>query len=145
MENFSKEYYKIVANSTRRPRIAAALIDYIMVFLIFIANTTIFGDKVEGGYRLEGSLNLIPFLFWILNFIIIEYKFHGSIGNLIMGLKIVSLENEELKLKSVIKRRFCDILDFLWCFGLLGILLIYNTQYSQRLGDILANTVVIKR
>jgi uncharacterized RDD family membrane protein YckC len=39
----------------------------------------------------------------------------------------------------------CDCVDIWIFFALIGFVLIKNTQYSQRLGDIFAKTLVVKK
>ena len=67
----------------------------------------------------------------------------GTMGHLICKIKVVSQTKERVTLWRTFKRRVMDALEIAWCFGLIAYLLAKNTQYNQRLGDILAKTCVI--
>lgn len=74
-----------------------------------------------------------------------ELKFGGTLGNLVFDLQVVSIRDNSTSSLTVgqsFKRHLVDLLD-IWFFGLLGILLIKNTKYNQRLGDLWAKTIVI--
>lgn len=126
-------------------RVGAAVFDY-LIFLVFVFVFIFsFGEKVKANtYQVQGPLALVPILFWLVYFVIIESLLKGSIGNRLMGLKIYSLDNKPVRFIQVFKRRIGDIIDIWWCFGLVGFILMKNTVNNQRLGDIWAKTIVIK-
>ena len=74
-----------------------------------------------------------------------EQFFGVTLGNYMSDLKAISTINyneSRISLGQSVKRHLVAIID-IWLFGLIGILLIKNTKFNQRLGDIWAKTVVI--
>ena len=57
----------------------------------------------------------------------------------------MTLEGEKPTFLQAIQRRICDAVEISWCFGLIAFILVKNTQYHQRLGDIWAKTFVIDK
>lgn len=139
------ESEQIATKPNLRKRILAGLIDYTLLFGITIVMFIYFGEKIENGYRLTGFPALLNALIWFGYLIAFEVKFGGTLGNLMFDLQVLSIKENKttsLTLWQSFKRHIFDILD-LWFFGFLGIILIKNTQYNQRLGDLLAKTIVI--
>ena len=69
----------------------------------------------------------------------------GTVGNLIVGLKAIPINGQYRKLTFLesFKRHLLDPVDMFF-FGLVGIIVIKNTPYNQRVGDLWAKTMVIK-
>ena len=136
---------KIATKPNLLKRISAGLIDYGLLLGITIIMFIYFGDKTQNGYQLSGFPAFINIVIWFTYLLGFEVKFGGTLGNLMFDLQVVSIKDNRstgLTLGQSFIRHFFDILD-LWFFGLLGILLIKNTQYNQRLGDLCAKTIVI--
>lgn len=128
-------------------RVIAIIIDY-SFFIMFHAFFLIqFGRKTpeqfgSPGYELDGLLNLVPFVIWIITFPVME-SFEGqSIGKKICSLKVIKQDASELNLTDCFKRRVLDWVDFA-LLGLPAIIVSNNTPYRQRLGDLWARTVVV--
>lgn len=136
-------------------RIAAGLVDYIIIYAFFFIYVYSFGEPTEdGGYSVSGFLGLVPVLFWGLMTVGLEQLFGATLGNSLVGLKPISiLENiDGQAFKSTIqkpsfgqsfKRHLLDPIDMSF-FGLVGIITIKNSRKNQRLGDQWAKTIVIK-
>lgn len=130
-----------------KKRFLSALIDYSIVFGFFHAYVRTFGiETVDGSYEVTGFPALIPVVFWFLYIVLLEVFYGATIGNSIVGLKLVSLTNQngELSFSQSIKRHLLDPID-MFPFGLIGIITISNTEKNQRLGDLWAKTVVINK
>ena len=128
-------------------RIVAGLVDYILIFSFLFYFAYEFGEpNSEGGYTLSGIFALAPILFWFMMTVGMELLFKATLGNLLVGLKVVSLNEEydELTFGQSFKRHLVDLIDMSF-FGLVGILLIQKTEKNQRLGDLWANTTVVKK
>lgn len=138
-------------------RLVAALIDFVaftiyelLVALIFDV-TTIFADF---GSQLFLFLLLLK-LPWILYGPICEYFFEGkTLGKYALGIKVVTLSGERPGIKeSCIRWLFKG--DFLWItadffvlfwfgLGFMGLFFLSVGKLNQRIGDIVAGTVLIK-
>lgn len=125
-------------------RVLATIIDYLVIFAFFIWYAMNFGELDEDGAMIvRGTAVLIPMLVWFVWLVIPETYQGTTLGHAITGIKVVSIDGGKLRLIQVVKRRVTDALDLTWCFGLLAFILVKNTKYHQRLGDIWARTIVI--
>ncbi len=127
-------------------RIIAGAIDYLIVFIIFFTLLHFFGvPSRNGGSKLSGFPALFMILCWLFVTAGMEYFFGSTTGNSISGLTPISLnpDSEKIKFTQSLKRHLLDVID-MSLFGLIGILLILNTEKNQRLGDIWAKTKVIR-
>ena len=94
-------------------------------------------------------------LFWIMWFIfqvpiifysiLCEYFMKGqTIGKLALGIRVVKLNGENASLNDYAMRWAFNLIDFWFSAGAIGALFISTTEKGQRLGDILAQTAVVK-
>lgn len=124
-------------------RVFAGIIDYGIIYLFMMLFTVGFGEKTSiVQYKLSGLPALIPIIFWGIMTIGTEQLFGKTLGNYTVGLKPISIDNTKLTFGQSLKRHLLDPIDMIF-FGLVGILLINNTENNQRLGDIWAKTIVI--
>jgi len=78
-------------------------------------------------------------------FILMEIMSSGqTVGKKALGIKVVRLDGKEPKWSDVVLRSVLQVVDIIFSGGIIGILLIKTTPRNQRLGDLAANTVVIK-
>jgi uncharacterized RDD family membrane protein YckC len=83
----------------------------------------------------------IPFIFYSLLF---EYFMNGqSPGKRAMDIKVVSLDSEQLHFGQCLLRWIFRIVDFGFCYGVVALLAVAFSQKKQRVGDILAGTIVV--
>lgn len=127
-------------------RFVAGLLDYIIIFAFTFIYAEMFGTpNDEGGYSVTGLPALGIPLFWGFMTIGFEQLFGATLGNLILGLKPISLlENEKLTFGQSLKRHLLDPIDMFF-FGIIGIITIKNSDKNQRVGDIWAHTTVVKK
>jgi uncharacterized RDD family membrane protein YckC len=141
---------KLLENITTEPntgkRVLAGLIDYLFIGSFYFAYLFAFGEpNNEGGYTVSGILTLPPVIFWGIITIGLEQWLGASLGNQIVGLRPISINgiNRELTLVQSLKRHLLDPVDMFF-FGLIGIIVIQKTERNQRIGDIWAETIVLK-
>ena len=126
-------------------RIAATLIDYGIYIILFFVYVTTFGDKDDQGvYAVNGALALPVFIFWFLYFVVLEAYNQATPGHDILKLVVVKTKGEKITLSDAFKRRVLDFID-ITIYGIPAIICICNTPKYQRLGDLWADTVVVKR
>lgn len=58
-------------------------------------------------------------------------------------IKTVHDDFSNLNFRSALIKHLCDILDYFPFFGIVGLLVTTNNKYKQRIGDLVAKTVVI--
>ncbi|MGY3793761.1 RDD family protein [uncultured Aquimarina sp.] len=127
-------------------RILAGFIDYLIIYGFFSAYVYTYGEPgSDGGYSVNGLPALIPILFWAIMTIGLEQIFGATIGNSIAGLKPISINgiSKKLSFGQSLLRHLFDPIDMFF-FGLVGILTINNSEKNQRVGDIVAKTIVVK-
>ena len=126
-------------------RIIAGIIDYSIIFAITSFYIYQFGEiNSEGAYSVSGIKTFPIIIFWLLYICGTELTLDSTLGNYIAGLKPVDLETEsKINFKQSFLRHILDIIDMFF-FGLVAIIIIKNSSESQRLGDLLAKTKVVK-
>ncbi|GGG78812.1 RDD family protein [Paenibacillus radicis (ex Gao et al. 2016)] len=125
-------------------RLAAILIDSMIIllpitpiFIYFVVTHNHMDDLLGMNDILRILISISPIIIYQ---IVCELLFKRSFGKMIMGLRIVSLDGGELKFWQIILRNVMRIVDH----GLfMGVILIFITKKKQRLGDLLARTVVV--
>ncbi len=136
---------KIVTKPNIGKRILAGLMDYGIIFTFTYVFAGTFGEpNIDGGYTVDGLPMLIPIGFWVIMIIGIEQFFGATLGNYLLDLKPISINGvqEELTIIQSFKRHLVDLIDMFF-FGLIGIMIIKNTEMNQRLGDLWAKTIVV--
>ncbi|MDM1524029.1 RDD family protein [Empedobacter stercoris] len=126
-------------------RVLAALIDYTIIIFITFFYLRNFGElNSEGAYSVSGLKTLPIIIFWFVYFCVFETVLNSTFGNLIVGLKPIDINTKKnVTIKQSFLRHLVDPIDMMF-FGLIGIILIKNSETNQRLGDILAKTKVVK-
>jgi len=118
-----------------------ALFVYWLIMALFLANFVSLNnmDAVIGLYYI---LVAIPFMTYSL---FMEFFFKGqTIGKMLVGIRVVKLNGENVDLNDCAMRWSFKIIDFWFSFGGIAALFISTTEKSQRLGDLLTQTTVIK-
>jgi uncharacterized RDD family membrane protein YckC len=126
-------------------RILGRLIDLVVAaaYLIIVFATIGFSDL---GSFFENNvwiiiLLMLPVVFYNL---ICEVALNGqSLGKKVMGTKVISLNGEQPSLSQYLIRWLFRLVDFTFG-GLVALIIVAVTPKHQRLGDILAGTVVVK-
>ena len=100
----------------------------------------------EGGVYVLCGPGAIGYLLVIfLYYLILEWKLGATLGKLAFGLRVVKINGEPLDLKSSFVRNILRIIDILPFFYLIGVMSMLISRSNQRLGDVLANTIVIEK
>ncbi len=139
-------------------RTAAAAIDFLLFAIYFAVFGAIFGF-VDVFQENIGAFLFFQFLLmrlpWILYNPMVEFLTHGqSLGKYILGIRVVTVNGERPGLREVFTRWLFKG-DFLWIspdlfalfwfgIGLMGIVYAGTSNRTQRIGDVMANTVVIR-
>lgn len=135
----------MLSKKVLRKRAFASLIDYVTLLLFTLFLPVAIGEKTSTGYKVEGILALLPILYWIVYFIIVEKIFSGTLGKNLLGIKVESSDGENITFSQAIKRRLADFIEIIWCFGLVAYVNASNNSNNKRVGDIWANTRVVRK
>ena len=127
-------------------RSVAWLIDFLILIACYIVLGIVIGivSGWTGAEIGQGLMLLCMFmLMWFYN-VFFEVGARGaSPGQRTMGLKVASVSGAPVTLPQSIIRNLLRVVDFMPFGYLLGLVCCLFTQKFQRLGDLVANTVVI--
>lgn len=138
------------------PRALAWLVDsFIMGFGIFIlimlAIFAFWGSIFSSSPAATGTIFffiaiiLIAVLSPVFYFVIFESLWNGQTpGKRWLGIRVVRRGGLPLTFTQVLVRNLLRIIDLLPSNGMIGLVSFFATRYQQRLGDLAADTVVIR-
>lgn len=135
-----------LASKTRRW--LASLIDYVLYFAICVFVGLYFGEKYTTshdtvGYRTHGWPALVPWLCWWLLLPVLEGATGQTLGKAIFNIKTVKENGSEASFGNCAARHLFDIIDFAPFFGVVGLLVAAGNNSRQRVGDLVAKTIVV--
>lgn len=126
-------------------KIIATVIDYGIYALLFYVYLICMGSETEfGTIKVEGWAAMPLFLLWFIYFVVLEAVNQATPGHDILKLKVVKTSGEKLSLTDALKRRIVDFID-IGMYGVPALICIKKTAKHQRLGDLLADTMVVKK
>jgi len=135
------------------PRLAALIVDFIFLSLLFFPITRIVkgvwimsstDHMWEYGWFVTDPLCLIFLAIIVVYFILLEGIFGATIGKKIMRLQVVRTDGHHPGVGRSAVRNLLRAIDALPAFSILGIVLIVTSDEKTRLGDRVAGTRVIK-
>ena len=133
-----------------RERAMAFMIDFFIILMIFFVIVVLFFGRILGnvliGSMLGGVLyGLFPLILFIGYHLLSEIMTNGQTwGKRAMGLRVVRIDGQEPGLSDYLLRAVFHIVDALFSSGILAAIFISSSTNNQRLGDMTANTTVIR-
>lgn len=139
--------------ATLKDRLAAAIIDGIILYCVYwfimIAYRAIAFGQAEGpipasgwhGIIFHGLFLLVAFLYFFL----LESIFFASVGKLICRLSIRDTHGGQASISGIFLRNLVRPIDVFLFPLAIGVVIIEKTGWSQRLGDLIGRTVVIRK
>ncbi len=122
--------------------LVAVLIGYLIFFQLVSA---IVGSAISDEAGWQVVMVLFPFLAYFLYNILFEiWNIGQTPGKMAMGIKVVRLDGKDPEWSDMVLRAVLHLVDSIFSFSVIGAVLIKTTDKSQRLGDMAANTTVIK-
>lgn len=143
-----------ISSETREVRIAtlgiralAAIVDIIIIVAIWSAFGLAFGERPDSGigFSFEGVPALLSFAGMFAYYIVTEAVWGGTPAKMLIGLRVVG-EEDGLPIdwgKSLI-RNLLRVVDAFPTLYLVGFFFAVSSPKTQRLGDRVARTVVIR-
>jgi len=125
-------------------RILAGIIDTIILAIVFYGIAAITGQTTENGFELDGGPAVLAFAVYFLYFIVLEAMTGATIGKMLLGLKVVRVDGHPIAWRESIIRNLLRIVDGFILY-LVGLILILTSRKRQRLGDRIAETLVVKK
>lgn len=136
--------------ASRKKRIFAATVDIVIVTVFYFFAVVMFGTKQENNdagisFVLNGIPALLLFTACACYFIIPEIISGQTFGKSLFDIKVVSLNGGDIGLKQSILRHLCDPVDFAPFAFIVFMIVTANNPNKQRIGDMLAKTIVIEK
>lgn len=127
-------------------RAIAALIDAVVAAGIWYPFFHFWGKYNEqtSQYEVTGFPALSLFAATAAYWIFTEWLFGGTIGKLLLGLRVVSVDGRKCSFTQSLKRNLLRIIDFI-VFYLIAFITAKLTPLRQRLGDQWARTIVVQQ
>jgi uncharacterized RDD family membrane protein YckC len=123
-------------------RIVGWLIDFSVFIPLVIVFSFIATQLSEVGVFILGAIFSLLILFYHL---VCEVFFNGqSFGKKVMKIRVVSTDGGRPRLSQFLLRWLFRPLDFAMTGGVAGLITIIVTDKSQRLGDLVAGTILIR-
>ncbi|TNE56230.1 MAG: RDD family protein [Bacteroidetes bacterium] len=129
-------------------RVAASIIDLFAFFIYFLILSFSLGRSLfQFDYGTGQFLILLLLrLPWVFYSPVIEYLTRGqSLGKFTLGIRVVKISGENAGLREYFTRWIFRVVDIWFGFGFLAILFSSTSERGQRLGDTMANTIVIRK
>lgn len=118
-------------------RAVALIIDAVIIILVATVLTFVMGY----GTGAQLIISLLAFAYVI----VLEALKGATVGKMVMGLRVVKLaDGSAISWKESVIRNILRIVDGLF-FYLVGAIIIWVSKNKQRLGDIAAATIVVKK
>ena len=121
------------------------LIDLVVVIVILYLVATATGHTTDGGFDLPTGPTLIGVVLCLAYFIVLEGLWGATLGKIATNLRVVrESDGEAIDWSAAIIRNLFRVIDGLVLY-ILGFIVICLTRKHQRLGDLVAGTVVVRR
>lgn len=120
-------------------RIAATLLD-----MIFLLGYVLLTGIIAGGFNYGWMLYLVYIPVALYNLLCELFMNGQSLGKKILKIKVVKIDGTAASFSSYFLRWILRMVEVLCMFGSLALIVIILNRKGQRLGDIAANTTVIR-
>ena len=131
-------------------RVLAIIVDGLVLGVLFWVMSLLFGSSSAEGGAASASLGTLGTLLYAIlafaYFTLLEGQRGQTLGKMLLGIKVVREDNGEVPglgaaaIRTVL--RIIDALPFAYLVGFISILI---SSKNQRLGDMAANTLVVRK
>lgn len=111
-------------------------------YFIFLVSYNLFHSPDSSSFNVNFGLFLL--VVWIIYFPVMEGVTGSTLMKKLFKLKVVTKDYTKINIFQAFVRRIFDIVDILPLFGILGMIVASSTKNNQRIGDLIAGTIVIK-
>ena len=125
-------------------RAVAIIIDMIVLVIVGWVIGMGTGGMSTSGFSLAGAPALLWFLIALAYYVVMEVQMGGTLGKLALGLKVVKESGEKVDWQTSVIRNILRIVDGFF-FYLVGAIIVWTSKKKQRLGDIVAHTLVVPK
>ena len=130
-------------NKSLSRRYFANVVDYILVCIVLFLYIVWAGAPNDsGGFTVRGFKALVIPLAWFLYFPLCECLFKQTPGKKVFDLYVVDFKGEGPTIVQAFLRRLADPLEIVFA-GMPAMICINHSQKGQRMGDMMAGTLVV--
>ncbi|BBB89993.1 MAG TPA: RDD family protein [Methylomusa anaerophila] len=124
-------------------RAVATIIDVFVLTVFTYILLILCGNTTANGIELQGLPYFYSLLLGMTYYTLLEGTIGATPGKLVLGLRVVKTNGYPCDMKAAIIRTVCRLVDG---FGgyLVGALIVWFSTRNQRLGDQVAETIVLK-
>ena len=143
IENQTETQNSGIEIAKKRYRILAFFIDFFIFWLIAMILGIFFGEPLEDeiGFHMTGLPAFGMMVFGLLIWPISEGIWGQTIGKRILDLKVVTDDYKQIGIGQALGRFLLGFIDYMF---LIGIIISANNKQNKRIGDLAANTIVIR-
>jgi uncharacterized RDD family membrane protein YckC len=128
-------------------RILAAVIDYLIIFVALILFWCLVSSSIqtidEFGQMLAVAI-LVLFAVFTFYHLVFELFWNGQTpGKSVLKLRVVQANGMPVTVNGVLIRNLVRLFDMLPAFYGIGLISMFVTRHTQRLGDLAARTIVV--
>jgi uncharacterized RDD family membrane protein YckC len=127
-------------------RIAAGLLDVVVLLVLIVPVGVVFGQAHAGhgsaGVMLHGASVVVWVLLALAYYFFTEASSGQTLGKRVVGVRVTRLDGATPSTAAIALRTVLRVVDFLPAFYLLGLLFVLLGARRQRIGDLVAGTVV---
>lgn len=123
-------------------RLAAIVIDTVVLFVLAFLIAIPTGGTTGAGFTLQGGPAILWFLISFAYYIVLEAQYGQTAGKRAVGIEVVTENGDPLDYRGSVIRNVLRIIDGFLIY-LVGAVVIFFSDKEQRLGDHIANTVVV--
>jgi uncharacterized RDD family membrane protein YckC len=125
-------------------RIAAGLIDLIIVGVFFYVIAALTGGTTSTGFEMSGAPAIVSMVIGLGYYIVMEAVMGATLGKMACGLRVVRTDGAAISWSESAIRNVLRLIDGFLIY-LVAVILIATSEKKQRLGDRAADTLVVKR
>jgi uncharacterized RDD family membrane protein YckC len=130
-------------------RVLATIVDAILLSLVFTVLTIPFGSSSVEGAAVSASLGTLGTLAYLViafaYYVLLEGYLGQTVGKMLLGIKVVREDNGEVPgIGAAAIRTVLRIIDGLFAY-LIAFITVLISGKNQRLGDMAANTLVVRK
>ena len=130
-------------------RVLATIVDGLVLGLLFFVMSMLFGSSSAEGGQVNASMNGLPFLIYLVlvvaYYVLMEGYLGQTVGKMLLGIKVVREDTGEVPgLKAAAIRTALRIVDGIFSY-LVAFIAVLASAKNQRLGDMVAHTLVVRK
>jgi uncharacterized RDD family membrane protein YckC len=131
-------------------RVLAIIVDGLLLSILFWVMSMLFGSSSAEGAQVSASMTGLPFIIYLLivfaYFTLMEGYRGQTVGKMLLGIKVIREDDGEVPgLKAAAIRTILRLIDMLPFAYLVGFIAVLISSKNQRLGDMAANTLVVRK